>query len=289
MDSKLKMLIPKGRIQGKVLDLLSAIGLSLKPNERSYRPASPDSQLEAKMLKPQNIPMLVALGRHDCGFTGRDWVTEQQADVVDLIDLGFDPVRIVAAVPDELALSGNWRTQNIVVASEYRRITKDYMEKASLDGVFVQAYGATEALPPDDADMIVDNVSTGETLRRNRLTIVDELMSSTTIFVCSKKAYEDPLKRRKLDELTMLMKSSLDADQRVLLEMNVSETSLEALVNDLPCMRSPTVAALHNGGGYAVKIAVPSSDVPRLIPQLIERGARDILEYKLEKIVVEGS
>lgn len=134
--------------------------------------------------------------------------------------------------------------------------------------------------------MIVDNTASGETLRWNRLSVVDELLRSTTRFVAHPGALQDPWKKRKLDELVMLMKSSIFADEKVLLEMNVPSECFESLVRGLPCMRSPTVAPLHGDGGFAVKIAVPARDVRELIPRLVAAGARDILEYRLEKIVV---
>jgi ATP phosphoribosyltransferase len=173
----------------------------------------------------------------------------------------------------------------IVVASEYQRLTAEYIEKKKLNAVFVRAFGATEALPPEDADMIIDNTATGATLKANRLVIVEEIMRSTTRFICNRAAYETPHKRQKLDELTMLMKSSLLAREKVLLEMNVSKEDFDRVVADLPCMRSPTVSRLHNEDGFAIKVAVPTKDVPALIPQLVALGARDILEYRLEKIV----
>jgi len=281
---QLKMILPKGRIREKVFSLLERVGVSVRADDRSYRPSCSSKDFEIKLLKPQNIPTLVALGRHDCGFTGYDWIVEQNADVCELMDLGFDPVEVVAAVPDSLAKK-DLKKRNLVIASEYRRLSTAYIKEKKLGAVFVQTYGATEALPPEDADMIIDNVSTGETLKSNRLTIVDRLIKSTTRFICNKEALKDPWKRKKLDELTMLMRSALNADDRVLLEMNVPAKYLDAVVNGLPCMRAPTVSSLHNNEGYAIKIAVLSREVPALIPQLRERGARDILEYKLEKIV----
>jgi ATP phosphoribosyltransferase len=283
----LKMTIPTGRIQEKVLLLLKQVGVNFATNARSYKPVCKEAGIEAKMLKGQNIPSLVALGRHDCGFCGYDWIVEQEADVVELVDLQFDPVRIIAAMPDDMAAQGKavWSKRPLIIASEYRRLTTEYIKANNLDAVFLQTFGATEALPPEDADMIVDNTATGTTLVANRLTIIDELMRSTTRFVCNRQALEDPTKRRMLEELTMLIKSSLRARERVLLEMNVDTKDFERLVSNLPCMRSPTISELYGGQGYAIKIAVPSSTVKDLIPQLVSLGARDILEYKLEKIV----
>ncbi len=175
--------------------------------------------------------------------------------------------------------------RKLIVASEYRRLSLDFIERHKLNAVFSQSFGATEALPPEDADMIIDNTATGATLRANRLVEVETVMRSTTRFFCNRKAYEDTEKRKKLDELTMLMKSAIRAKEKVLLEMNVSREDFPRLVAELPCMRAPTISELYNGDGYAIKIAVASRDVAALIPRIVELGGRDILEYKLEKIV----
>ncbi|MBN1433773.1 ATP phosphoribosyltransferase [Candidatus Fermentibacterales bacterium] len=287
-NDRLRLLLPAGRIQEKVLGLLRRSGLEFGMTARSYKPVCSDPAIEAKMLKPQNIPQLVALGRHHCGFTGLDWVVEQEADVMELLDLGYDAATIVSAIPENLSLDELLGNGVAVVASEYRRIALDYIRNRGITGgVLVQAYGATEALPPDDADMIVDNTSTGTTLAMNRLKVVDEIMRTSTRFICNRQVYErDPEIRRKLDEIAMIMRSTLDAAEKRILEMNVPGENLEEVVGLLPCMRSPTVAPLYGEEGFAVKIAMPRCDVARLIPLLKAMGARDILEYNVEKIVI---
>lgn len=289
MAPTLKLVIPKGRLQEKVESLLARIGLHLTYSSRSYRPVCSDPTVEVKLLKPQNIPALIALGRHDAGFSGLDWVIEQglegHANLREVMDLGFNRVRIVAAVPDALAADGAYRRQRIIVATEYPVIAQRYLDAQQLDAVLIKSYGATEALPPEDADMIIDNTSTGSTLVMNRLTIVDTLLSSTTRLLASGEALADGWRAGKLAEIRMLIESVLNAETKVLLEMNVSAGQLEALVANLPCMRAPTVSPLHHGAGYAVKVAVAAAEAPRLIPQLVTLGASDILEYRLEKIV----
>lgn len=287
-NDKLRMTLPTGRIKDRVMSLLGAIGINYRENGRSYRPGSSDDGIQTKLIKSQNIPKLVELGRHDCGFCGYDWIIEQEADVIELLDLGFDPVRIVAAMPEEMDLEALKKSgKKLVVASEYRRLTELFLEKNGLskNTIFLRAFGATEALPPEDADIIVDNTASGATLVANRLKIVNEVLTSTTRFVCSREAFENPVKRKKLLEMTMLMKGCLEAKERVLIEMNVDEDALERLVENLPAMRSPTIARLYNEKGYAVKIAVEKSAVSSLIPELLRLGARDILEYRVDKIV----
>ncbi|HEY9788322.1 MAG TPA: ATP phosphoribosyltransferase [Candidatus Obscuribacterales bacterium] len=273
-----------------MLSLLDQIGIQFLSSGRSYRPVSSDPTIEAKMLKSQNIPALVSLGRHDCGFCGYDWIVEQNADVVELLDLKFDPVRLIAAVPEEmqdlLTTPEVAQGKTLVVASEYRRLATEFIAGKNLNAIFVRAFGATEALPPEDADMIIDNTASGTTLRHNRLVIIDELMRSTTRFICNREALKNPVKRKKLEEMAMLMESSLRARQKVLLEMNVAADDLERLVQDLPCMRAPTISKLYNSDGYAIKVAVPTEEVAALIPRLVSLGARDVLEYRVDKIVL---
>lgn len=288
----LQMLLPKGRLQDKVLALLARVGVEFSFGSRSYRPTCSDPEVEAKFLKPQNIAALVNLGRHDVGFVGHDWMVELDLDgpdsnLVEVMDLGFNPVRLVAAVPEGLLIDGELRAPSpIVVASEYERLTRRYLEEKKLEAVFVKTFGATEALPPEDADMIVDNTSTGATLVSNRLVIIDTLLRSTTRLVAHRGLYEDPAKRDKLERLTMLIRATLEAERRVLLEMNVPSDKMEQLIAELPAMRSPTVAPLYGEQGFAVKVAVPKKETPRLIPRLLALGATDILEYQLEKIVL---
>jgi len=287
--NRLKLVIPKGRLQDKAVALLESIGISLTFSTRSYRPICSDPDIEIKLLKPQNITSLIALGRHDVGFAGYDWLLEnnldKSPDITELLDLGYNKVRLIAAVPDELAENDRWKNMRLVVASEYTNIAQRYLAERRLNAVLIKSHGATEALPPEDADMIIDNTSTGATLIANHLTIVDEILQSTTRVFASTVAMDDPGKREKLDQMKMLMQSTLNAQRKVLLEMNVSKEDLEKLVNKLPAMRTPTVAPLYGQEGYAVKAAVPSKDVSTLIPQLLELGARDILEYRLEKLV----
>jgi ATP phosphoribosyltransferase len=280
----LKMVVPKGRLFGNVVELLNDAGFGVEVDQRIYTPMVDDPEIEAKIMKPQNIPQLVEFGSHDVGFTGQDWIVETQAHVVDMMDLEFDPVRIVAAAPAGLDGS-DLRSRRILVASEYERISREFLEGGHYDYVLLRTYGATEVFPPEDADMIVDNLSTGRTLQEHNLRILTTIMESSTRFIANEKALEDQWKKEKIGEMQMLFRSVLDARERVMLEMNVSEEDLDRIVDALPCMRAPTVAPLYNQQGYAVKAAVPQREVARLIPQLKRLGATDILEFELRKVV----
>ncbi|MDR1412043.1 MAG: ATP phosphoribosyltransferase [Spirochaetaceae bacterium] len=281
---KLRILIPKGRIYEGIARLFADAGFNITLTDRTYRPRIPADWLDAKIMKPQNVGELLELGSHDAGFTGIDWIRESGADVVELMDLGLDRVRIVAAVPAELD-DRALRKKKIVAATEYVNLAKAWLDAESFNYRIVRTYGATEVFPPDDADMIIDNTSTGRTLRDNGLRIVSAIMESSTRFVASKAALADPEKRGRIEELAMLFRAVLDGRERVMLEMNVPKDLFPALVTSLPAMRSPTVAPLYGDNGYAVKIAVKKSEISDLIPRLKRLGAGDIVEYDLRKVV----
>jgi ATP phosphoribosyltransferase len=279
------MVIPKGRLYAKVVQLLNEAGFGIEPNESIALPKLAISEIEAKVMKPQNIPQLIELGSHDIGFTGYDWILETKARVFEVMDLGFDPVKIVCAIPLSSSKS-KAQTRKIIVASEYENIAKKYLEEHGFEYIFLHTYGATEVFPPDDADMIIDNISTGRTLQGHNLKVAAVIMESTTRFIANPEALKDPWKKEKISEMKMLFRAVLDAKDRVMLEMNVPSRKLSAIVKKLPCMRSPTVAPLYGNLGYAVKVAVKKEEVPRLIPFLKKMGACDILEYKFDKVVL---
>jgi len=284
-DNTLKLALPKGRIYDNVVKLLKEAGFCIKGNKRSYRPSINDNEIIVKVLKARNIPKLVELGSQDIAFTGKDWVLEQKADVKELLDIRTDPVKIIAAIPKKYNLN-ELKKRKIVVASEYEKITKDFLEKQGFEFVYVRTYGATEVFPPDDADMIVDNTSTGTTLKQNNLEIVETLLNSSTRLIANKNSLENKWKRRKIKCIVMLLKSVLEARKRVFLEMNVPKNKLQDLIEILPCMKSPTISELYGAEGFAIKVAVKKEEVPKLIPLLKEKGATDILEFKLIKVVI---
>ncbi|MDR1253173.1 MAG: ATP phosphoribosyltransferase [Treponema sp.] len=284
MSDTLRVLIPKGRIFDSVARLFAEAGFPIALADRTYRPVIGADWLDAKIMKPQNVGELLELGSHDVGFTGIDWIRENSADVKEIMDLGFDRVRIVAAVPqafDEAKL----RSKKLVVATEYVNLAETWLKPSGYRYRILRTYGATEVFPPDDADMIIDNTSSGQTLRDNGLKIIDTLLESSTRFVASHAAMTDIGKRNRIEELTMLFHAVLDGRDRVMLEMNIPKDRFEAVAGGLPAMRSPTVAPLYGGGGYAVKIAVKKHEVPDIIPRLKKLGVLDIVEYDLRKVV----
>ncbi|MEE8489678.1 MAG: ATP phosphoribosyltransferase, partial [Acidimicrobiia bacterium] len=216
---------------------------------------------------------------------GADWVAEKDADLVELLDTGLDPVSMVVAAPESLLESGALPGRPLVVASEYERLTRRWIEQRGVTASFVRSYGATEVFPPEDADVIVDITATGETLAANHLVVVEELFSSSTRLYANPAALDSPGKKTAIEALVMTLRSVLEARERAMVELNVTKDELESVIAILPSMREPTVAHLHGGNGLSVKAAVPRHDLPQLIPSLKERGATDIVVSQLEQIV----
>ena len=285
-SQKLRIVIAKGRIYRNVAQLLTDAGIKIQANDRDYNITVRNLDVEMKMMKPQNIPKIIELGSHDVGFTGRDWVMETDSGVHEVMDFGFDPVRIVAAIPEDIDPQELKQQKKVVVASEYEHIARSYLEREGYNYVLLKTFGATEVFPPDDADMIIDNTSTGATLRENRLKIIDTVTESSTRFIANKEAMQVPWKVELIEHLELLFQSTLIARRKVILEMNVPKDKLEETIKILPCMRAPTVAPLYGDAGYAVKIAVDKDQVIHLIPQLKRLDVSDILEYDLRKVIV---
>ena len=287
---KLRILLAKGRIYESVYELLSDVGISLKLAERTYFPSTNQDDLAFQVVKPQIASALLASNKADVGFSGKDWVYENgvQDGVEEIMDLGFDPVRIVAAIPNTVDFEALVQ-KPVTIATEYQNLSKKWLSEKKIDGTIFRTWGTSEGFVQDNEDslaqILIDNTSTGSSLRANNLKIVDTLMTSSTRMYASKEALKDPEKKQKIMELKMLFESVLNARGRVMLEMNVSKDKFDGLIKALPSMKSPTVSPLFGDDGYAVKIAVKKSEVPTLLPKLQSLGATDILEYALRKVV----
>ena len=286
ISPSLRLALPKGRMQDGVIALLRDAGVPVRLSDRGYRPLVGWANAECKLLKPQNVVEMLHQGTRDLGFAGADWVAELGADLVELLDTGLDPVRIVAAAPVGLLGAGDvLPASHLRVASEYERLTRAWITRRGLDASFVRSYGATEVFPPEDADVIVDNTATGSTLAANGLRIVDELLRSSTRLYASRAAMADPARQAPIADLVLLLRAVLDARQRVMLEVNVTAERLEAVCAVLPCMREPTISPLHGQAGFAVKAAVPRSQLASLVPAIKAHGGTDIVVSALAQIV----
>ncbi len=287
---KLKVLLAKGRIYESVFSLLNDVGISIHLPERTYFPTTNQKDLAFQVVKPQITSLLLASNKADLGFSGKDWVYENQVEdkVTEIMDLGFDPVRIVAAIPETKDFESLLK-EHVTIATEYQTLSHKWVKDKKIDGTIFRTWGTSEGFVQDSQDslaqILIDNTSTGSSLKANRLKIVDTLLESSTRMYASKEAMKVPEKKQKIMELKMLFEAVLNARSRVMLEMNVAKDKFENLIKGIPSMKSPTVSSLFGDNGYAVKIAVKKSEVPTLLPKLQSLGATDILEYELRKVM----
>ncbi|RZN41617.1 MAG: ATP phosphoribosyltransferase [Methanosarcinales archaeon] len=284
--------IPKGSLGEQTLLLFKQADLEIKRTDREYSPKIVDPRIEkVKILRPQEIPGYVAEGYFDVGISGHDWVIESGADVVEIADLPYSKqgagiVKIVIAVPADQGIES---TQEIKprsrVTTEYPNITRDYFEKLGVPVDIHFSYGATEAKVPDLMDVVVDVTETGSTLRKNNLKIIDVMLESVTKLVVNKDSWNDPAKRKEIEEIRMLLLSVIEARGKVLLNMNVPADQLDEVIGALPALKMPTVSKLYGSEYYAIETVVAKGTVNTLIPELKHFGAEDILELDISKIV----
>jgi len=258
----------------------------------AYRATIDDPRVaEVHILRPQEIPVYVAEGLFDLGVTGRDWVEETGADVVSLGELQYskvttEPVKVVLAVAgDSLVQTVEDLPAGCRVSTEYPRLTKRFLAERGVEAEVRFSFGATEAKIPDIADAVVEITETGRALRAAGLRVIETLLLSYTELIANPVSVADPEKLRAMGQLLVLLQGALEARGRVLVKLNVAPIDLPSIIAVLPSMRSPTVSKLFGEAGYAVEAVVPKSDINILIPALKERGATDIIELPIAKIV----
>jgi ATP phosphoribosyltransferase len=280
---KLKILLPKGRLFENVIQLFYDAGYQIQVSDRSYRPEIECDWIDLKIMKHQNIGDLLGGGSHDAGFTGIDWIKENKSDVEEILDLGFDRMKIEVVSkcqPDML------KNKDLIIATDYNNLSQAWLSKSSYTcKKIIRTYGSPDVLD-DDVDIIIDH-TTPDQILKNKFYIIDTIMESTTRFFASKEAMKDKNKREKIKKLKILFEAVLDGRKYVMLEMNVAKEHFDNVISFVKneCMRSPTIASLHNDAGYAIKIAIPKNDVPWVLHELTEQGATDILEFSLNKVV----
>jgi ATP phosphoribosyltransferase len=290
----LRLVLPKGSLERATLELFEAADLAVhRSSDVDYRASIDDPRIdEVRILRPQEIPLYVAEGLFDFGLTGRDWIEETGAEVVSLGELTYskatsNPIRVVLAVagdstinsPEELPAGSR-------VSTEYPRLTERYLVDHGVDADIRLSYGATEAKIPEIADAIVEITETGRALRQAGLKVVATILESYTELIVNPAAAEDPVKSHAIGQILTLLQGALDARTQVLVKLNVAEADLDKVIAVLPSMKSPTVSKLFGDeGGYALEAVVPKSKINILIPELRDRGASDILEIPLSKIV----
>ena len=283
--------LPSGSLQEPTLQLFKQAGYNIYVPSRSYRPSIDDPELEGRLLRAQEIGRYIDHGYLDCGITGRDWIVENGADVEVLCDLPYsrattNPTRWVLVVPEDSPIRSVADLQGKRIATEAVGLTQRWLAEKGVQAEVEFSWGATEVKVPELVDAIVDITETGSSLRANKLRIVDTLMLSYPQLVMNRKAAADPWKRRKAENLALMLRSALDARGKVGLKMNVPQARLEALLKALPALRQPTVSYLaHSTEWVAVETVIDEAVVREIIPALKENGAEGIIEYPLNRLV----
>src|ERR1700722_4304818 len=288
---KLKLGIPKGSLENATIDLFRRAGFNITTSSRSYFPAIDDPEIECMMIRAQEMARYVEDGVLDSGLTGRDWIEESEAKVHAVADLiyakqSFGKVRWVLAVPESSDFQTVKDLEGKIIATELVATTKRYLAANGVKAKVEFSWGATEVKPPVLADAIVEVTETGSSLRANKLKIIDTILESNTQLIANKTAWQDPLKRRKLEDMRMLLDGAINALGKVGLMLNVHKDNLAAVLRVLPALKRPTISHLSDEQWLAVNTILDETTVRDIIPRLKQAGGEGIVEYPLNKIVL---
>lgn len=290
MTNQLKLGLPKGSLQESTFKLFKKAGYNMSVSSRSYFPTIDDPELSGLLIRAQEMARYVGDGVLDAGLTGRDWVLEQEADVVEVAELkyakaGLNPVRWVLAVPNDSPIKKIKDLEGKRIATELVGFTKRFLKSHKVNATVEFSWGATEVKPPVLADAIVELTETGSSLKANNLRIVETLLESTTRFIANKKSWADKWKRQKIEKIVMLLQGAIAAEEKVGLKMNVPAKTLKQVLKALPALQTPTVGQLSDSGWHSVEVIVDEKIVRDIIPGLKEAGASGIVEYPLNKVI----
>jgi ATP phosphoribosyltransferase len=288
---KLKLGIPKGSLENATIDLFRRAGFAITTSSRSYFPAIDDPEIECMLIRAQEMARYVDDGILDAGLTGRDWVMENDAQVYVVADLiyarqSFGKVRWVLAVPESSPVQSVRDLQGKIIATELVGATERYLAEHGVTAKVEFSWGATEVKPPILADAIVEVTETGSSLRANNLRIVETVLESNTQLIANTESWKDEWKRRKLEDMRLLLEGAINALGKVGLMLNVRKEHLEEVLAVLPALKNPTISHLSDEHWLAVNTILDESTVRVIIPRLKEAGAQGIVEYPLNKIVM---
>jgi ATP phosphoribosyltransferase len=287
----LKLGIPKGSLENATIDLFRRAGFTITTSSRSYFPSIDDPEIECMMIRAQEMARYIEDGVLDAGLTGRDWVEESEAKVESVADLiyakqSFGKVRWVLAVPEASPFQSVKDLEGKIIATELVATTKRYLAKNGVTAKVEFSWGATEVKPPVLADAIVEVTETGSSLRANKLRIIETVLESNTLLIANVDSWQDPMKRRKIQDIRLLLDGAINALGRVGLILNVRKESLAAVLNILPALKNPTISNLSDPDWVAVHTILDEITVRNIIPRLKEVGGQGIVEYPLNKIVM---
>ena len=286
----LKLGIPKGSLEEATVNLFAKAGYNIKIKSRSYFPSIDDNEIECMLIRAQEIARYVQNGVLDAGLTGKDWIQENRANVIEIADLVYSktssrPVRWVLAVPNESPIQSVKDLQGKRIATEAVNMTVDYLKKHGVTADVEFSWGATEVKPPKLVDAIVEITETGSSLRANNLRIIETLMESNTKFVMNKEAYDNPWKKQKVERLVLMLQSAMAANGQVGLMMNVPKNKLDEVMKILPEGKKPTIAELTDSNWMDLTVILEERLVREIAPDLKAIGVEDIVEYSINKII----
>jgi len=287
---KLKLGLPKGSLQESTFKLFGKAGYRVQVSSRSYYPTIDDQHIDCTLVRAQEMARYVDIGIFDVGLTGKDWILEQNADVVEVAELryakgGLNPVRWVVAVPEDSPIKSVKDLKGKRIATELVGYTKRYLKSKGVTADIEFSWGATEVKPPRLADAIVELTETGSSLRANNLRIVEVMLESTTRLIANKKAWNDPWKRKKIESMAMLLQGALAAEEKVGLKMNAPKANLKEICGLLPSMHAPTISHQTDPEWVSLEVILDEKVARDLIPRLKRRGASGIVEYPLNKVI----
>ena len=282
--------LPKGSLQDSTIKLFGKAGFNISVSSRSYRPSIDDEKLDGRFVRAQEVSRYVEHGYFDCGLTGQDWVKENDSDVVEVCSLVYSrasnkPSKWVIAVPEASTVQTVKDLEGKRIATEVVNITRQFLKENGVNAEVEFSWGATEVKVPDLVDAIVDLTETGNSIRANNLRIVDTLLNTNTVLIANKVSWENPAKRKKIENIALLLTSALEANSKVGLKLNIEKSKLEAILADLPALRNPTINRLTDESWVAIDTILDEKVVREIIPELKERGAEGIIEYPLNKVV----
>ncbi len=285
-----RLAVPAGSLQQATMALLRSAGYNLSLSDRSYYPTVDDTEIACTLIRAQEIPRYVQDGLIDAGLTGHDWILENEASVVEVAELRYSkvsrrPVRWVLAVPEASPIQSVSDLEGKRIATEVVTVTRRYLEQHGVKASVEFSWGATEAKPPELADAVVEITETGSSLRANGLREVETVLESTPRFIASKAAWADDWKRRKIEDMVLMLQATLSAEGKVGLMLNARRTDLEDVVAVLPALKRPTVSSLSDPEWVAINTIVDESVVREIVPRLKQAGAEGIVEYPLNKII----
>jgi ATP phosphoribosyltransferase len=282
--------LPKGSLQDSTIKLFGKAGFNISVSSRSYRPSIDDEELDGRFVRAQEVSRYVEHGYFDCGLTGQDWVKENDSDVVEVCSLVYSRAsnkrsKWIIAVPEASTVQTVKDLEGKRIATEVVNITRQYLKDNGVNAEVEFSWGATEVKVPDLVDAIVDLTETGNSIRANKLRIVDTLLYTNTVLIANKVSWENPAKRKKIENIALLLTSALEANSKVGLKLNIEKSKLEAILSDLPALRNPTINRLADESWVAIDTVLDEKVVREIIPELKERGAEGIIEYPLNKVV----